>query len=313
VILGDAAIVLAVAVVVAFGEFVARYQNTKDVFWRCRWFWYYPVLNGIVAAGALVLLRVAGPDVTQKSQQALRFTQLGAAGVGSLTVLRASSFASRVRAPVDPDPAASGVTRSTQAVLGYAVRRADLQVRDKLNDYLTEAARPYSTGWTFEDSGEEVATTCAGLIMLPQDEQDAFAARVREIRAMAVGSSAKTLLLARACVLFTNPQTLATAIQGLPKPAVPVPASPTPGRRAPTSTVRRARRPRLDAGLGAAGYSDADLAAMAQWVNSSRRFPTEDDAVAEVLRQLGFERRGPKITPRVLAAVASTRRRSRDK
>jgi hypothetical protein len=55
-------------------------------------------------------------------------------------------------------------------------------------------------------------------------------------------------------------------------------------------------------------YSMSELAALARWIESDTLLRTEDELLAEMIRVLGFARRGSKITAALTTAIAWARR-----
>src|SRR5262249_32126671 len=55
-------------------------------------------------------------------------------------------------------------------------------------------------------------------------------------------------------------------------------------------------------------YSMSELASLARWIESDTLLRTEDQLLAEMMRVLGFMRRGSKITTTLTSAIAWARR-----
>ena len=60
-------------------------------------------------------------------------------------------------------------------------------------------------------------------------------------------------------------------------------------------------------GLPIGGYRHADLVALIRWIESDTLLRTEDEVLEEVMRELGFSRKGPRIREAITRAVASAR------
>jgi very-short-patch-repair endonuclease/DNA polymerase III delta prime subunit len=69
----------------------------------------------------------------------------------------------------------------------------------------------------------------------------------------------------------------------------------------------RGTRPGVRSGMSIGDYSFGELRDMIRWVLSDGRLHTDEEVVAEVTRELGFERRGPKIVAAIKAAIRSVR------
>jgi hypothetical protein len=54
-------------------------------------------------------------------------------------------------------------------------------------------------------------------------------------------------------------------------------------------------------------FTDRDLQAMVRWIESDTLLRSREDLIAEVMAELGFERRGKKIVSRISAAIDAVR------
>ena len=63
----------------------------------------------------------------------------------------------------------------------------------------------------------------------------------------------------------------------------------------------------MQPGLPISGYRHADLVALIRWIESDTLLRTEDEVLEEVMRELGFNRKGPRIREAILRAVAAAR------
>lgn len=82
------------------------------------------------------------------------------------------------------------------------------------------------------------------------------------------------------------------------------------GAAADSHTAPQERDPwprRIVRGLSGRDYSQADLRQVVRWVKSDGRLHTEEQLLDEVLSALLFQRRGPRITPAIRAAIAAER------
>jgi very-short-patch-repair endonuclease len=89
---------------------------------------------------------------------------------------------------------------------------------------------------------------------------------------------------------------------GLQRPPVvsaPV-AEPHPART-------RGARPATPPGRSIDDYSQQELRALVTWVLSDGRLPTDDEIVAELTRELGFQRKGSKIVAALMTAIRTVR------
>jgi len=60
-------------------------------------------------------------------------------------------------------------------------------------------------------------------------------------------------------------------------------------------------------GLPISGYRHADLVALIRWIESDTLLRTEDEVLEEVMRELGFTRKGPRIREAIVRALAAAR------
>ena len=74
------------------------------------------------------------------------------------------------------------------------------------------------------------------------------------------------------------------------------PAPPTPGQRI-------GPRPWITRGQPIDAYSDAELLRLAQWIRSDDVLRTEDELLQEMMRELGFQRRGKNVVARLTTAI----------
>jgi very-short-patch-repair endonuclease/DNA polymerase III delta prime subunit len=77
---------------------------------------------------------------------------------------------------------------------------------------------------------------------------------------------------------------------------------------APVGAERNAAlRPFLIRGNQIDEYSDSELDRLARWIRSDEVLRTEDEILQEMMRELGFQRRGKNVVARLNAAIAHTR------
>ena len=77
------------------------------------------------------------------------------------------------------------------------------------------------------------------------------------------------------------------------------------------ATSARGARPPVHPGLPIDVYVDRELVALVDWIESDTRLRTEEELVREMMRELGYQRRGAKIDARMRSAIAQARRRRR--
>jgi hypothetical protein len=69
----------------------------------------------------------------------------------------------------------------------------------------------------------------------------------------------------------------------------------------------RGPRPNVYAWNQIDDFTDRDLQAMVRWIESDTLLRSREDLIAEVMAELGFERRGKKIVSRISAAIDAVR------
>jgi hypothetical protein len=67
---------------------------------------------------------------------------------------------------------------------------------------------------------------------------------------------------------------------------------------------RTGSRPFVIAGQPIEAYSDAQLVSLARWVRSDDVLRTEDELLQEMMKELGFQRRGKNVVARLARAIA---------
>ncbi len=70
---------------------------------------------------------------------------------------------------------------------------------------------------------------------------------------------------------------------------------------------RRSGRPRVLAGKNIGNYTERELARLVQWIWSDGRLRTDEETLEEMIRELGFQRRGPRIVAAIRDAIARAR------
>ncbi|GIJ65437.1 AAA domain-containing protein [Virgisporangium ochraceum] len=110
-------------------------------------------------------------------------------------------------------------------------------------------------------------------------------------------------------VVAQPPEPSAEPAEPTAEPTQPTtePTQPTTEPTAPTAGRPRTARPPVPAGLPIAGYRHADLVALIRWIESDTLLRTEDEVLEEVMRELGFTRKGPRIREAITRALAAAR------
>jgi very-short-patch-repair endonuclease len=78
-------------------------------------------------------------------------------------------------------------------------------------------------------------------------------------------------------------------------------------RYAPVTAERHGPRPPLLWGQPIEAYSDAELLTLARWITTDDALRTEDELLQEMMRELGFQRRGKNVAARLTAAIRQLR------
>lgn len=74
---------------------------------------------------------------------------------------------------------------------------------------------------------------------------------------------------------------------------------------------RRGPRPNVPAGWKIDEYWDHQLIELTQWIESDDLLRTEDELIAEVMDELGFQRRGARIVAAIRSAIRRARQAKR--
>jgi very-short-patch-repair endonuclease len=86
-------------------------------------------------------------------------------------------------------------------------------------------------------------------------------------------------------------------------------ASPAPALKPsdPLVTPQRGRRPNIPAGGSIERYSLEQLITLIRWIDSDTLLRDREEVLEEVMQELGFQRRGPKIKERIEQAIRLAR------
>jgi very-short-patch-repair endonuclease len=93
-----------------------------------------------------------------------------------------------------------------------------------------------------------------------------------------------------------------------PSQEVALSPSSVPVVRASNGTPQRRARPYVRRSDSIDGYSDSDIVRIVEWIGSDTLLRTEDELLAETMRELGFSKRGKKIVNRIQSAISDARR-----
>jgi hypothetical protein len=74
-------------------------------------------------------------------------------------------------------------------------------------------------------------------------------------------------------------------------------------RFTPEPGQRQGPRPALLSGQPIEAYSDAELLTLARWLTTDDTLRTQDELLQEMMRELGFQRRGKNVVTRLTAAI----------
>ena len=88
-----------------------------------------------------------------------------------------------------------------------------------------------------------------------------------------------------------------------PKPETPSPSIPPRSPEAP----RRSARPAIPKGGAIDDYTTNQLTSLVRWIKSDTLLRTDEELLAEVMKELGFRRRGRRIVTAINAAIGRAR------
>jgi len=266
-----------------------------------------------------------GGDGVQLLRAYLEYAESGGASLGAVAVQKPALGA--LGEDIRDCLVAAGIAVTAQyGVAGYAVelaaahpQRPDEMVlaietdgpayyasgsardRDRLRqEHLQRLGWAYHRIWSadwFADPQAELARV-----------QAAYAAAVAAADAAVAASAA--LAAADAAVLpAVQPSTVELLREPASPEAPPGPpiVDPTPTVRLSDITGRSAPRPQLRPGQPITAYSQGQLVELVRWIESDTLLRTEEQVIDEVVRELGFQRRGPRIRAAVVAALRALR------
>lgn len=194
---------------VGVSELVSRYRDEpgKAVFESFP-AWFYLLLNASASILALYFARLYGWKFGATDPTAIRVTQILAAGFGAMALFRTSLFVVRVgREDVGIGPS-SILTIVLQAV-DRAVDRRRAEVRD---DFVAGLMKTVD----FEKAFEALPAHCIALMQnLSEQDQQAFARQVKDIRSSQAPPRAKSYLLGLALLNLVGEDVLKSAVNTL--------------------------------------------------------------------------------------------------
>jgi hypothetical protein len=76
---------------------------------------------------------------------------------------------------------------------------------------------------------------------------------------------------------------------------------------APAQPARTVSKPSLRPGLPITEYAQSDLVALVRWIESDGRLRTEEQVIAEAMEELGYRRRGSRISVALQSAIQESR------
>ena len=78
-------------------------------------------------------------------------------------------------------------------------------------------------------------------------------------------------------------------------------------RLTPVTGQRQGPRPPVFGGQPIDAYTDAELLSLARWIATDDALRTEDELLQEMMRELGFQRRGKNVVARLTAVIRRLR------
>lgn len=90
-------------------------------------------------------------------------------------------------------------------------------------------------------------------------------------------------------------------------------AGTSPGASTLATVPVRGPKPPVPPGLPIDQYTQRELVAIVRWIESDTLLRTEDQVLAEVMRVLGFQRRGSRIVAAIQQAIAQARRSGQER
>jgi len=194
-----------IAGLLAFGELISRYRNHQGAPWRCRWVWIYLLVNGGAGFVAYFTLQAFGWRPTSSSQGA-HVAQIVTAGVSAVAILRAATFAS--------PHGHTSTGRRFDSLLAAFLTKADSQVNDAFDEYLTAEAVALMKGISYQAASEILPRYCIQSRSF-DDEASVLhlGKQVGAIAALELPDEASAILLGRELVRFTGKRAARRSVQ----------------------------------------------------------------------------------------------------
>jgi len=221
----DGVLVGLLGVFVGSGELVSRYRDAPGSALRTPPALLYMALNGAAAILALALMRAFGWTLGVQGADAVRWTQVLAAGFGAMAVFRTSLFTIRV----GDQEIGVGPISFLQVVLSTADRAVD-RARAKDRSAAVKAAMK---GIAFQKAYQALPAYAFALMQnLPEEDQQLFARQVGLLASAEMDEDVKTLILGLALMNLVGRDVLIAAVNSLrediQKVASPEPTLTTP-------------------------------------------------------------------------------------
>ena len=187
----DGLIVFGFGAAVGVGELVSRYRDAPGRALKAPSAVFYILINATAAVLALSLIRGFGWTLgvdAQSNPTALRWTQVLAAGFGSVALFRSALFT--VRAGDHDIP--MGPSAFLQAVLGAADRAVDRSRAGERAKVVADAM----AGIPFSKAQQALPTLCLALMQnVPKDDQSDLAQQIAILNSSSLDDRTKALVL----------------------------------------------------------------------------------------------------------------------
>lgn len=202
----DDILVVALGGAVGISELVSRYRDAPSAALKSWAAILYIFINAASALGALLLMRAFNWTLGATEEQAVRWTQVLAAGFGSMAVFRTSLFTIRV---ADQDVGVGPVS-FLQVILGTADRAVDrIRAQDR-----ARAVNEAMTMIKFEEAYQALPAYAFALMQnLPDEDQELFARQIALIRQADMDDDTKSRMLGLALLNIVGEDVLNAAVQ----------------------------------------------------------------------------------------------------
>lgn len=199
--------VIGLGVLIGVTDIISRYRDEPDNALGTLPSIFYLFVNGAASALTLVSIRAFGWDFGLQGQTAA-WTQVLAAGLGAMALLRTSLWNVRVGEETIP----IGFNRFLDSLLGTVDRAVDRKRAQQRAEAVTKTMKNVD----FDKAAQALPAYCFGLLQnLSAEEQEKFGRKVGLLVAAPMNNRVKSLLLGLSLMNLVGEKVLETAVTNL--------------------------------------------------------------------------------------------------